>query len=316
MIIVTGSAGFIGSNIIKGLNRQGVTDILAVDDLTDGTKFVNLADCQIADYLDKEQFLNKIKEDPGSFPTAKAIFHQGACSTTTEWNGRYMLDNNYEYSKVLLHYALTHKAPFIYASSAAVYGMEQEFKEHPTYEKPLNVYGYSKLLFDQYVRRLLPTANSQIVGLRYFNVYGPAEQHKGSMASVAWHFNKQLQEQGKLKLFTGSDGYADGEQRRDFVFVDDVVRVNLWFWQHPTQSGIFNCGTGRSQSFNDVARAVISWHGRGEIEYIPFPENLKGRYQSFTEADITALRNAGYIDKFASVEEGVAAYLAIINHNS
>lgn len=313
MIIVTGGAGFIGSNIIKGLNRQGVTDILAVDDLTDGTKFVNLADCQIADYLDKEQFLNKIKQDPRSFSTAKVIFHQGACSTTTEWNGRYMLDNNYEYSKVLLHHALSHRIPFIYASSAAVYGMEQEFKEHSTYEKPLNVYGYSKLLFDQYVRRIMPTVNSQIVGLRYFNVYGPAEQHKGSMASVAWHFNKQLQEQGKLKLFTGSDGYADGEQRRDFVFVDDVVKVNLWFWQHATHSGIFNCGTGRSQSFNDVACAVISWHGRGEIEYIPFPETLEGRYQSFTEANITALRNVGYTDKFASVEEGVKAYLNMIN---
>ena len=313
MIIVTGGAGFIGSNIVKTLNQQGRRDIIVVDDLTDGTKFINLADCEIMDYLDQADFLNKIKTNHTFKQKIQAIFHQGACSATTEWNGRYLLDNNYEYSKIILHYCLDNRIAFIYASSAAVYGLDTHFKEQPDYEKPLNVYGYSKLLFDQYVRRHLPTALSQIVGLRYFNVYGPREQHKGSMASVAWHFNKQIQEQGKLRLFAAYEGYADGEQRRDFVFIEDVVKVNLWFLDHPSKSGIFNVGTGRSQSFNEVANAVINWHGRGEIEYIAFPEHLKSRYQSFTQADITALRAVGYNHEFANVATGVTAYLNLLN---
>ncbi|MDF2868359.1 MAG: ADP-L-glycero-D-manno-heptose-6-epimerase [Gammaproteobacteria bacterium] len=313
MIIVTGGAGFIGSNLVKSLNRQGRRDIIVVDNLTDGAKFVNLADCEIMDYLDQDAFLNKIKTNHQFNQKIQAIFHQGACSATTEWNGRYMLDNNYEYSKVLLHYCLDNRTAFIYASSAAVYGLDTHFKEQSAYEKPLNVYGYSKLLFDQYVRRHLPAALSQIVGLRYFNVYGPREQHKAAMASVAWHFNNQIKEQGKVKLFAGCDGYANGEQRRDFVFIEDVVKVNLWFLDHPNKSGIFNVGTGRSQSFNEMANAVINWHGKGEIEYIPFPDHLKSHYQSFTQADISALREVGYHDEFAKVEIGVAAYLDLIN---
>ncbi len=312
MIIVTGGAGFIGSNIVEALNARGREDILVVDDLSDGVKFKNLADLRIRDYLDKDDFLERVGAGE-DFGGVEAIFHEGACSATTEWDGRYMMHNNYEYSKVLLHYCLERGAAYLYASSASVYGGGRVFRESLEHEEPLNVYGYSKFQFDQYVRHILPQAKSQVVGFRYFNVYGPREQHKGSMASVAFHFNNQIHESGKVRLFEGSDGYGDGEQRRDFIHVSDAVAVNLWFLDHPDKSGIFNVGTGRSQTFNDVARAVIAWHGRGEIEYIPFPEHLKGRYQSFTEADISALRAAGYDAPFKTVEEGVAEYMAWLN---
>ncbi len=313
MIIVTGGAGFIGSNLVKALNERGCDDILVVDDLTDGAKFVNLADCAIADYEDKDAFLKAVEAGKGPDGTVEAIFHQGACSTTTEWNGRFMMENNYRYSKTLLHYCLERRIPFLYASSAAVYGQGPGFREEPRYEKPLNVYGYSKLLFDQYVRRLLPRAESQVVGFRYFNVYGPREQHKGSMASVAFHHNNQILNGGRVRLFEGCDGYGDGEQRRDFIYVGDVAEANLWFLDHPDRSGIFNLGTGRSQTFNEIAHAVIDFHGGGEIEYIPFPDHLQGRYQSFTEADLSALRAAGYDRPFRSVQEGVRAYLEWLN---
>ncbi|MEW6353198.1 MAG: ADP-glyceromanno-heptose 6-epimerase [Pseudomonadota bacterium] len=309
MIIVTGAAGFIGSNLVKALNARGRDDVLAVDNLQDGAKFVNLADCVIQDYMDQDDFLAHVARGAEFSEPVQAIFHQGACSATTEWDGRYMLRNNYDYSKVLLHYCTARGIPFIYASSASVYGAGKVFKEEPRYEQPLNVYGYSKYLFDHYVRRLLPRASSQIVGLRYFNVYGPREQHKGGMASVAFHFHNQLRDTGHVKLFEGSDGYAAGEQRRDFIYVDDAVAVNLWCWESRAKSGVYNVGTGRSQSFNDVARAVIKAHGRGTIEYIPFPENLRGRYQSFTEADMSLLRAAGYTQPFMNVQQGVAAYM-------
>jgi len=316
MIIVTGAAGFIGSNIIQGLNELGIHNIVAVDDLTEGQKFINLADVHIADYLDKADFLKRIQQQ--TMGSIQAIFHEGACSATTEWNGQFMMENNYEYSKILLHYCLKHKIPFLYASSAAVYGNGTVFQEKLAYEKPLNVYGYSKYLFDQVVRRVQSSAESQIVGFRYFNVYGPREQHKGTMASVAYHFNEQIKQGQPVKLFEGTDGYGPGEQRRDFVYVQDVVRANLWMWKHPDVSGIFNIGTGKSQTFNDVANAVIAWHQRreiqyDEIQYIPFPEHLKGRYQSFTEADLSALRAAGYDAPFHTVEAGVKAYLDSIN---
>jgi len=317
MIIVTGGAGFIGSNIVRALNKRGYNDILVVDDLTNGHQYVNLLGQKIIAYMDKADFIEKIASGSALIPNMQkiqAVFHQGACSTTTEWNGQYMMKNNYEYSKILLDYCLQYKIPFLYASSAAIYGGNLVFKEEPTYESPLNVYGYSKLLFDEYVRRVLPKAESQIVGFRYFNVYGPNEQHKGSMASVAFHFHNQIKKEGRLKLFEGSGGYGPGEQRRDFVFVQDVVEVNLWFWQQEQLSGIYNVGTGRSQTFNDVAHAVIAWHGKGHIQYIPFPEHLKDHYQSFTEADITALRSVGYKEKFHSVEEGVKRYLETIDN--
>jgi len=316
MIIVTGGAGFIGSNIVKALNARGRSDIIVVDNLSSGVKFKNLADCEIADYVDKEDFIARIQAGDDFGGNVEAVFHEGACSSTTEWDGRYMMRNNYDYSKVLLQWCLARKAAYIYASSASVYGAGRVFKEIREHEEPLNVYGYSKFLFDQYVRRILPTAQSQIVGFRYFNVYGPREQHKGSMASVAFHLNNQILDTGKVKLFEGCDGYGNGEQRRDFIYVGDAVDVNLWFLDHPGKSGIFNVGTGRSQPFNDIAHAVIAWHGRGELEYVPFPDHLRGRYQSFTEADISALRVAGYDKPFKTVEQGVELYLESLNDNS
>ena len=312
-IIVTGGAGFIGSNLVKTLNDQGHTDIIVVDDLEDGTKFRNIADCEIADYLDKDDFIERVKTNHNLPDKISAILHEGACSSTTEWDGRFMMENNYEYSKTLLHFCLDRSIPYLYASSASVYGAGRVFKEERSYEQPLNVYGYSKFLFDQYVRRLPTNTTSQVVGFRYFNVYGPREQHKGGMSSVAFHLNNQIKAGENPKLFQGCDGYEDGDQHRDFIYVSDVVDVNLWFLQNPNKSGIFNLGTGQSQSFNDIANAVIHHHNTGSIEYIPFPEKLKGRYQSFTEADITALRDAGYDKPFLSVEEGVKRYMEILN---
>ena len=307
MIVVTGAAGFIGSNLVAGLNRRGVTDIVAVDDLTDGTKFRNLADLEIADYFDKDEFLALAEGD--ALPDGiEAVFHQGACSNTTEWNGEFMMEVNYRYSKLLLAFCQGRRIPFIYASSASVYGMGPKYTEDPVAEKPINLYAYSKHLFDQYARRV-KSPQAQIAGLRYFNVYGPREQHKGGMASTAFHFNNQVEQDGECRLFEGCDGYKDGEQRRDFVYVDDVVALNLWLYDHPHITGVFNAGTGRSQSFNDVAKAVIAWHGKGKIRYIPFPDNLKGRYQSFTEANLGKLRAAGYDKPFLTVEQGVARYL-------
>lgn len=309
MIIITGGAGFIGSNLVRALNRRGRDDLLVVDDLRDGIKFRNLVDCDIADYLDQEDFLARILRGEDWPQGIDAVFHHGACSATTEWDGRYMMRNNYEYSKILLGYCLDRGIPFRYASSASVYGAGQVFREERANEAPLNVYGYSKHLFDQLVRRRLAAGARQVAGLRYFNVYGPREAHKGRMASVALHLDGQLVAGERLKLFQGCDGYGDGEQRRDFVHVEDAVEVNLWLLDHPGVSGIFNVGTGRSQTFNEVARAVIGWHGRGEIEYVPFPEELRGRYQSFTEADIHALRAAGYARPFRDVETGVGDYM-------
>ncbi len=316
MIIVTGGAGFIGSNLVKALNEAGHKNIVVVDDLTDGTKFANLVDLDIADYLDKDEFIARVVSgDPfEEWDEIEVIFHQGACSATTEWNGKFVMEVNYDYSKDLLHFCLERGIPFIYASSAATYGGRNDnFIEERRFEQPLNVYGYSKFLFDEYVRRLMPTTTSQIVGLKYFNVYGPRENHKGSMASVAYHLNNQMLKGDNPKLFAGCDGFPDGGQTRDFIYVADVCQVILWFWKHSQHSGIFNCGTGRAEPFQEVAEAVIRHHGRGEVEYIPFPDHLKGRYQSFTQADLTKLRATGCDVSFRSVAEGVAEYMAWLN---
>lgn len=323
MIVVTGGCGFIGANLVHALNARGVDDVLVVDNLQAGQKFRNIVDCRIADYLDKRVFLEQIKT--GRFDgKLAAVFHQGACSDTMEYNGVYMMENNYEYSKALLHFCQAQAIPYIYASSASVYGGGSVFQESPEHEAPLNVYGYSKFLFDQYVRRRPPAQGAQVVGLRYFNVYGDREGHKGRMASVAFHFFNQYREHGRVRLFEGSGGYADGEQRRDFISVEDVVKVNLYFLDHPGVSGIFNVGTGRSQTFNEVAVAAVNRcrreQGRGAltlaemqaqklIEYVPFPDGLKDKYQSFTEADIAALRASGYREPFFAVEEGVSRYI-------
>jgi ADP-L-glycero-D-manno-heptose 6-epimerase len=323
MIVVTGAAGFIGCNIVRALNQRGEDDILAVDNLSRGEKFRNLVDCRIADYLDKEAFLRKLAA--GAFDgEVSAVLHQGACSDTMESDGRYMLENNYRYSCELLDFCQAEEVPFIYASSAAVYGSGEVFREEARFERPLNVYGYSKLLFDQIVRRRWSDNTAQVVGLRYFNVYGRNEAHKQRMASVAYHFFNQYRNDGRVKLFDGSGGYAAGEQLRDFISVADVVKVNLHFLDHPDQSGIFNVGTGRAQSFNAVAAAVINTlrarggepplaidqlRSQNMVEYIGFPAGLEERYQSYTQADTGALRKAGYAAPFSSVEEGVGAYV-------
>jgi ADP-L-glycero-D-manno-heptose 6-epimerase len=308
MIVVTGGAGFIGSNLVRALNARGRDDIVVVDDLRAGRKFLNLVACEIADYWDRDEFLERLEN--GAIARPETIFHQGACAVTTEWDGRYMLDNNYRYSVRLYEYCAANEVPLIYASSAAVYGASKVFKEDDrAAERPLNVYGYSKLLFDQYVRRHARRARAQVAGLRYFNVYGPGEAHKGSMASVAFHLQRQVAEHGEARLFEGSGGYAAGEQRRDFVYVGDVASVNLWLLEHPDVSGIFNVGTGASASFNDVARAIIAGMHKGAIRYIPFPPELAASYQSFTQADISALRAAGYTAPFEDVRAGIASYL-------
>jgi len=322
-IIVTGAAGFIGSNVLKALNARGTTDIVAVDNLSRAEKVANLADCEIVDYMDKQDFIAAVRDGRLREDVA-AVLHQGACSDTMETDGRYMMDNNYRYSLDVMDWCQARKVPFIYASSASVYGGGRVFKEAREHEAPLNVYGYSKFLFDQVVRRRLPGASSQVAGFRYFNVYGPRESHKGRMASVAFHMFNQYVGTGRVRLFEGSGGYGNGEQIRDFVSVEDVVRVNLFFLDHPEISGIFNVGTGRGETFNDVARATINAVRRarnegeltleelrdeGILDYIPFPAQLVGKYQSYTQADVGALRAAGYQAPFLGVEEGVGRYV-------
>lgn len=320
--IVTGAAGFIGSNIVKALNERGENRVIAVDNLTRADKFKNLVDCEIDDYLDKTEFVERFRR--GDFGRVRAVFHEGACSDTMETDGRYMMDNNFRYSRDVMDICLEQGAQFLYASSAATYGGSSRFVEEREVEKPLNVYGYSKFLFDQVVRQVLPKAGSQIVGFRYFNVYGPRETHKGRMASVAFHNFNQFRSEGKVKLFGEYNGYGAGEQTRDFVSVEDVVKVNLHFLDHPEKSGIFNLGTGRAQPFNDIASTVVnslrSMNGeaplslaelvqRGLIEYVPFPDALRGKYQCFTQADQTRLRAAGYDAPFLTVQEGVDRYV-------
>ena len=329
-IVVTGAAGFIGSNLIKGLNARGFDDIIAVDDLTQGDKFRNLADLKIADYVDASVFYDDFAG--GSYGQIEAIFHEGACSDTMEANGKYMMENNYATSVSLYQACQKRGARLLYASSAATYGGADTFREDPAFEQPLNVYGYSKLLFDQRMRRecgvdfqrSVVGKTGQVVGFRYFNVYGPREQHKGRMASVAFHQFNQFKSEGKVKLFGEYGGYSPGSQMRDFVFIDDVVAVNLWFFDHPGVSGIFNLGTGRAQPFNDVASSVVNAlrglqgesplsldaiAAAGLIEYIPFPDALRGKYQCYTQADLSALRATGCDHRFADVQTGVASYV-------
>jgi ADP-L-glycero-D-manno-heptose 6-epimerase len=337
-IVVTGAAGFIGSNIIKGLNARGLSDIIAVDDLTQGDKFRNIADLQISDYVDADVFYDEYA--CGSYGQVEAIFHEGACSDTMESNGKYMMQNNFATSLQLYHACQKRGARLLYASSAATYGGSDTFREEPAFEQPLNVYGYSKLLFDQRMRRecglqferAFAGKTMQVVGFRYFNVYGPREQHKGRMASVAFHQFNQFRSEGKVKLFDAYGGYAAGSQMRDFVFIDDVVAVNLWFFDHPDISGIFNLGTGRAQPFNDVASSVVNslrqLEGKpalslpemveqGLLEYIPFPDALRGKYQCYTQADLSALRATVCNHRFADVQTGVASYVAwMLQHGS
>lgn len=336
-IVVTGAAGFIGSNIIKGLNARGLDNIIAVDDLQQGDKFRNLVDLKIADYIDVGTFYDEFAS--GHYGLVEAIFHEGACSDTMETNGKYMMSNNYTLTWHLFQACQKRGARLLYASSAATYGGSDTFREDPAFERPLNVYGYSKLLLDQKLRRecgdhferTKAGKTNQVVGFRYFNVYGPREQHKGRMASVAFHQFHQYSKESKVKLFGEYGGYAPGGQMRDFVYVDDVVAVNLWFFDHPSQSGIFNLGSGRAQPFNDVAHSVVNaMRGlqqqpalslsdltqQGLIEYIPFPDALRGKYQCFTQADLTALRETGCDHTFVDVQTGVNRYIQwLANHS-
>ena len=332
--IVTGAAGFIGANLVQALNQRGITDIIAVDDLTEAGKYRNLADLEISDYLDKSEFIEKFRS--GSFGKVAAVFHEGACSDTMESDGHYMMENNFRYTMDVLDICTAQKVPLLYASSAATYGGSDTFVEKREFEKPLNVYGYSKFLFDQVMRRKFAekTTTAQVVGFRYFNVYGPRESHKGRMASVAFHHFHQFRESGIVKLFGAYDGYAQGEQSRDFVSVEDVVKVNLFFLDHPEKSGIFNLGSGRAQPFNDVACSVVNGlnHARlgpehqaqslaelvstHKIQYIDFPDALKGKYQSFTQANLDQLRAAGYHEDFLTVEQGVSRYVAWLSANA
>jgi ADP-L-glycero-D-manno-heptose 6-epimerase len=328
-VVVTGAAGFIGSNIVKGLNARGIDDIIAVDDLTQGDKFRNLADLRIADYVDVDMFYDLFAE--GYFGKVEAVFHEGACSDTMETDGKYMMDNNYTLSCGLFNACQERGSRLLYASSAATYGGSDTFRETPEFEHPLNVYGYSKLLFDQRMRREcgkdFKRTKRQVAGFRYFNVYGPREQHKGRMASVAFHQFNQFKSEGKVKLFGEYAGYGPGEQKRDFIFIDDVVAVNLWFFDHAEKSGIFNLGTGRAQPFNDVAAAVVNSlrnaageppldaaaaAAKGLIEYVSFPDALRGKYQCYTQADLAALRSIGCDHAFADVATGIAAYMSAL----
>lgn len=316
-ILVTGAAGFIGCNNVLELNRRGIKDVIAVDNLSKSEKFLNLAKCSISDYFDKVDFIERLRRD--AVPIPEVIFHQGACSDTMETDGRYMMENNYRYTLDLFNFAQRHKIPFIYASSAATYGASQVFVEDVANEGPLNVYGYSKYLFDQVLRSHMNSLSAPAVGLRYFNVYGPHEQHKGRMASVAFHQYFQFKKEGRVKLFEGCLGYGNGCQMRDFVYIEDVINVAMYFMT-AGKSGIFNCGSGRAQPFNDVALTVVnSLTGsnmtldeavaQGYIEYIPFPEALKGKYQAYTQADLSNLRSAGFDAEMQTVQQGTAKYM-------
>jgi len=320
MYIVTGGAGFIGSNLVHELNSHGIADILIVDNFANSRKLLNLHGAQFVDYMDKREFRRALSQKALQIPDLKAIFHQGACVDTLVDDGVYMMDNNLTCSKEVLEYAIEEGAPLVYASTAAVYGLSGPNHFAPTLEneKPLNIYGFSKLAFDRYVRQRIARESLPItvIGLRYFNVYGPREEHKGRMASVIHHFSKQIRENGKVRLFEGSGGYGNGEQRRDFVFVRDLARLNMFFAQVgpyapesdksvKTYQAVVNAGSGRGRSFNEVAKALMLAHGKAEIEYVQFPADLQGRYQHFTEADLTGLRQTGCDLELTQLEDGI-----------
>ena len=313
MIIVTGGAGFIGSNIVKELNNRGHNEILIVDNLGSSDKYKNLIGLHFIDYQHKEKFfanLDNFSDD------VEAVFHEGACSDTMEYNVNYMIDNNYNSSKALLHFCNSRKIPFIYASSASTYGGGKNgFSEVDKCEDALNPYAFSKLLFDRYVKKFISNSNCKIIGLKYFNVYGPQENHKGKMASIFYQLYNQIKQTGIAKLFKGTDGYSNGEQLRDFIYVKDVVKVNLWCFENDIASGIYNCGTGKAHTYNEAAQAVINAMGTGKIEYRDFPEVLRGKYQNYTQADETKLVNAGYDLGFTDLNQAVKEYCELLDKN-
>jgi ADP-L-glycero-D-manno-heptose 6-epimerase len=304
MILLTGAAGFIGSNILGALNDRGRDDVLVVDDLTDGTKCGNLSGKSFADYLDADELLESIDR----LPPLSGILHQGACVDTTARDGRAVMRVNYTLSKRLLELARRHGCPFVYASSAAIYGDGTEgFREEQACERARTPYAFSKWAFDQHVRRVGREAGIPIAGLRYFNVYGPGEGHKGRMASVAWHCFQAVRRGEAPKLFEGSDGFV-----RDFIYVGDVADVNLFFLDESAagrdKSGIYNVGTGQPRSFADMGRIVSEVTSSSPPMTIPFPDDLRGQYQAYTCAEIARLRAAGYAKPFTTLEDGIDAY--------
>jgi len=321
MIIVTGGAGFIGSALIAALNKRQITDILVVDELGTDQKWKNLRNLSFTDYVEKDDFLEMVIEDKLD-SSVESVFHLGACSDTTETNASYLIKNNYEYSKLLAQWATDADIRFIYASSAATYGDgsagfsdDQEKIENL---KPLNMYGYSKHLFDLWARRagLL----KKLVGLKYFNVYGPNEYHKADMRSFCIKAFEQInapvlscesKNGGKVRLFKSyKPEYADGRQLRDFIYVKDAVDMTLFFYDNPQLSGLFNIGTGKARTWNDLVKAVFAAMGKKpNIEYIEMPESIRNQYQYFTEADITNLRKAGYDKETSPLEDAIKDYV-------
>lgn len=311
MIIVTGGAGFIGTNLVRSLLSLN-KNVLVVEELDKYTsKFENIKNLNILDCIGHNLFLKHLENDKYT-KQIEYVFHLGACSKTTEPDREYIMDVNLNYSKKLLMYCANNHIDMVYASSASVYGAGNKFKEESINESSLNHYSESKLLFDNFVRDNFKKINSQVVGMRYFNVYGQYEQHKEIMSSVVYHFYHQFKKYGMLKLFRGSHGYSDGEQRRDFVYVNDTIDIKLWFMKNK-HSGIFNVATGKSRSFNDVANSVINFFKSGHIEYIDFPEGLEDQYQAFTEADMSNLINIGYQRESTALENGVSSYLSFLD---
>lgn len=312
-IIVTGGAGFIGSNVVKRLNELGVDRIFIVDNLNTSEKWKNLVDLTFEDYIHKDEFIEKIDDFKIS---TRAIIHLGARSSTTEKDVDFLMKNNYEYTKKLATWSIRNNVRFIYASSAATYGdgskgFNDEHSLIPQL-KPLNAYAYSKQIFDLWA--LKNGVLDKIVGLKYFNVYGPGEAHKGDMRSMVLKAYEQIKRDGKIRLFKSyNPAYRDGEQMRDFIYVKDAVEMTLFFLERTEINGIFNIGTGIPRSWNDLAKAVFSSLGiTPKIEYIDMPEDIKGKYQYFTKADMGKLKKAGYDKPTFSLEKGVEDY--IINY--
>ncbi|MCK4956132.1 MAG: ADP-glyceromanno-heptose 6-epimerase [Candidatus Cloacimonetes bacterium] len=311
MIIVTGGAGFIGSAFIAKLNEEGISDIVIVDKLRSGEKWKNLVGKKYIDFIDKEDFWPLL--DTGMFDSAEAVVHLGACSATTERDGDYLMDNNFYYSRELAEWALAKKIRFIYASSAAVYGDGKlgysDADELTGKLKPLNMYGYSKQLMDNWV--IDNELQDDVVGFRFFNVFGPNEYHKGNMMSVVAKSFKQVQESGRVTLFNSPNpDFEDGMQMRDFVYVKDVVEVIYWFLQNPQSNGIFNLGTGQANTFMDLVKAVFkALDKEAKIDIVEMPEELRGKYQYYTQAEMQKLVDAGCSIGFSSLEDSVADYV-------
>ncbi len=312
MFIVTGGAGFIGSALIAALNKRKITDILVVDDLAASHKWKNLRSLSFADYVEKDDFLEMVIENRLT-GDIEAVFHLGAATSTTETDASYLIKNNYEYSKLLAQWATSVGIRFIYASSAATYGdgsagfSDDEGKIEDL--RPLNIYGYSKQLFDLWAKRAGLLKN--IVGLKYFNVFGPNEYHKQEMRSFVIKAFEQINVTGKVRLFKSHrPEYKDGEQLRDFIYVKDAVDMTLFFLDNPKAGGLFNIGTGKARTWNDLVSSVFDAMGKKlNIEYIDMPDSIRNQYQYFTQADINKLRNAGYENQTTSLEDAIKDYV-------